>query len=148
MGAMEWLAHNWFDLLSTVGVVASLVFAAVSLRSDTKTRRTANLLTITANYREVWKEFPHDPALVRVLDPSANAEKRPITPAERAFVNLIISHTSSVYESLKDELLIKQEGLRRDVKEFFSLPVPKAVWSRTKLLQNKDFAAFMEASLK
>jgi hypothetical protein len=57
------------------------------------------------------------------------------------------SRTSSVYEALKDELVIKQEGLRRDVRMFFSLPVPKAVWTKTKLLQNQDFAAFIDSSL-
>jgi hypothetical protein len=63
-------------------------------------------------------------------------------------VGMIISNTSSVYEALKDELVIKQDGLRRDVKSFFSLPVPNAVWIKTKLLQNQDFAAFIESSLK
>jgi hypothetical protein len=53
-----------------------------------------------------------------------------------------------MYEALKDELVREQEGLRRDVKEFFSLPVPRAVWTKTKLLQNQDFAAFIESSLK
>jgi len=42
----------------------------------------------------------------------------------------------------------EQEGLCRDVKWFFSLPVPKVVWIKTKLLQNQDFAAFIESSLK
>ena len=74
--------------------------------------------------------------------------KQPVTPAEEFFVNLVISHTSSVYEALKDELLIKQENLRWDVESFFSLPVPKAVWTTTKLLQNQDFAAFIDSSLK
>jgi hypothetical protein len=32
--------------------------------SETKTRRVANLLTIIANYREVWKEFFRFPELV------------------------------------------------------------------------------------
>jgi hypothetical protein len=63
-------------------------------------------------------------------------------------VGLVISHTSSTYEALKGELLTKQEGLRRDVGSFFSLPVPKAVWIKTKLLQNQDFAAFIDAALK
>jgi hypothetical protein len=53
-----------------------------------------------------------------------------------------------VFEALKDDLLIRQDGLRRDVGLFFSLPVPKAVWAKTKLLQNQDFAAFIESSLK
>ena len=74
--------------------------------------------------------------------------KKPVTPDEEFFVNLVISHTGSVYEALKDELLTKQEGLRRDVKSFFSLPVPKAVWLNTRLLQNQDFAAFIDSALK
>jgi hypothetical protein len=53
-----------------------------------------------------------------------------------------------VYEALKDDLLIQQENLRRDVKSFFSLPVPHAVWTKTKLLQNHDFAEFIESSLR
>ncbi len=148
MGAWEWISQNWFDLFSTAGIIGGLLFTAISLRSETKTRRVANLLTITANYREVWKEFFQWPELVRVIDPLADVVKQPVTPDEEFFVNMVVSHTSSVYEALKDELVIKQEGLRRDVKSFFSLPVPKAVWQRTKLLQNQDFAAFIDSALK
>jgi hypothetical protein len=96
----------------------------------------------------VWKEIFLRPDLSRVLDDSADVAKQPVTPAERFFVNMVISNTSSMYEALKDELVTKQEGLRRDVKWFFSLPIPKAVWIKTKLLQNQDFAAFIESSLK
>lgn len=53
-----------------------------------------------------------------------------------------------MYEALKDELVTKQEGLRRDIRSFFSLPVPNAVWCCAKRLQNQDFAAFIESSLK
>jgi hypothetical protein len=144
----QWLAENWFNLFSSAGIIGGLWFTAVSLHSETKTRRVANLLTLTANYREVWKEFFRSPELARVIEPSANVAKQPVTPAEEFFVNMVISHTSSVYEALKDDLLNKQEGLRRDVRSFFSLPVPKAVWIQTKLLQNQDFAAFIESSLK
>jgi hypothetical protein len=143
-----WISQSWFDLFSALGIIGGLWFTAVSLHSETKTRRVANLLTITANYREVWKEFFRSPELLRVIEPSADVAKQPITPSEEFFVNMVISHTSSVYEALKDELVIKQEGLRRDIALFFSLPVPKAVWTKTKLLQNQDFAAFIESSLK
>ena len=143
----QWLAENWFNLFSTVVIVGSLLFTAVSLHSETKTRRVANLLTITANYREVWKEFLRCPELGRVLEPSVDVSTQPVTPAEEFFVNMIISHTSSVYEALKDELLTKQEGLRRDVGLFFSLPIPKAVWTKTHLLQNQAFAEFIDSSL-
>ena len=148
MGFEAWLSQNWFNFFSTFGIIGSLWFAAVTLRSDTETRRVANLLTITANHREVWKEFFGKPELARVVDPLADVSKQPVTPAEEFFVNMIVSHTSSVYEALKDDLLIKQENLRRDVRSFYSLPVPNAVWFKTKLLQNQDFAAFIDSSLK
>lgn len=148
MGVWGWISQNWFNLFSSAGIIGGLWFTAVSLHSETKTRRVANLLTLTANYREVWKEFFRSTELARVIDPSADVAKQPVTPAEEFFANMVISHTSSVYEALKDELLNKQEGLRRDVRAFFSLPVPKAVWTKSKLLQNQDFAAFIESSLK
>jgi hypothetical protein len=149
MGDMtQWFTENWFNLFSSLGIIGGLWFTAVSLHSETKTRRIANLLAITANYREVWKEFFRSPELARVIDPAADVSKQPVTPAEEIFVGLIISQMGSVYYATNDELLIKLEGSRRDMGLFFSLPVPKAVWTKSKLLQNQDFAAFIESSLK
>jgi hypothetical protein len=34
--------------------------------------------------------------------------------------------------------------LRQDVRSFFSLPLPKAVWEKTKIFQNQDFVKFVE----
>jgi hypothetical protein len=151
----EWISQNWFEFATVLCGICSLWFSAFVIhqntkakKEETKARRTSNLLAITANHREVWKNFPNSPELVRVIDPSADVTKQPVTLAERFFVSSIISNTSSVYEALKDELVTEQEGLRRDVKEFFSLPIPKAVWTKTKLLQNQDFAAFIESALK
>ena len=142
----QWFTENWFNLFSSLGIIGGLWFTAVSLRSETKTRRIANLLTV--NYREIWKEFFRCPELARVIDPAADVTKQPVTPAEEMFVGLIISQMGSVFYATNDELLVKLEGSRREMKLFFSLPVPKAVWTKSKLLQNQDFAAFIESSLK
>ena len=99
---------------------------------------------MTANHREVWKELLHRPELARVVDPSADVTKQLISPVEQAFVNMVVLHTSSVYEALKNELVVKQQGLRRDVGLFFSLPIPRFVWEKIKLFQNADFVAFVE----
>lgn len=151
----QWLAENWFNLISTVFGGGGLWFTAFSIRKDAqarreeaKARRISNLLAITANYREIWKEFFSSLQLSRVIDPTADVATHPITPAEESFINLVISHTSSTYEALKEELLNRQEGLRRDVRSFYSLPIPQAVWHKTKPLQNQDFAAFIDSSLK
>jgi hypothetical protein len=143
-----WVSQNWFNLFSAIGIIAGLWFTAFSLRSETKTRRIANLLTITANHREIWKEFLNNQKLERVRDPAADTAKQPVTDAERVFVNLVIQHINSVYCAMNDQLVIKVQGLRRDIAQFFSLPIPKSVWEKTKPFQNDDFAKFIESALK
>lgn len=145
---MEWLLQNWLTTLNAVGIVGGLLFTAFSLHSEAETRRVANLLTITTNHRNVWKEFFERPELKRVLESAPNFNNQAVTAEETVFVNMVILHTSSVFEALKDQLLSKQEGFRKDVAFFFALPIPNAVWQKTKLLQNSDFVAFVEECLR
>lgn len=147
MGFADLLSEK-LSLVSVFGIIASLCFTAVSLRSEAKAQRIANLLAITANHREVWMEFLHNQDLARVLDASTDLSKEPLTEAEEVFVNLVISHISSVYYATEHGLLIKAEGLRRDVSELFSLPIPQAVWLKAKPLLNRDLADFIEDCLK
>ena len=139
-----WVSQNWFNLFSAIGIIAGLWFTAFSLRSETKTRRVANLLTITANHREIWKEFLNNPKLARVRDAAADTAKQSVTDAERVFVNLVIQHINSVYYAMSDQLVVKYEGLRRDIAQFFSLPIPKSVWEKMKVFQNDALVRFIE----
>jgi len=145
MGIAGWLANNLFNLLSAVGIVGSLWFTATSVRADAKTRRISNLLTITANHREIWKVFLTDKDLARVRDAQVDTAKQPVTEAERVFVNFVILHMNSVYYAMSDQLVIKVEGLRRDIAQFFALPIPREIWDKIKILQNDDFVAFVES---
>jgi ligand-binding SRPBCC domain-containing protein len=140
-----WVSQNWFNLFSAIGIIAGLCFTAFSLRSETKTRRIANLLSITANHREVWKEFLNNPNLARICDTTANLTKQPITDTERVFATLVILHMNSVYYAMNDQLVVEYEGLRRDIDGFISRPIPKAVWEKIKPFQNDDFVAFVES---
>lgn len=147
MGFGEWFTQNWFDLFSSIGVIAGLGFTAFTLHSETKTRRVANLLTITSNHREVWKEYLRDADLVRVLDVSADLATRPISLKEEMFVNLVILHIATTHFAMRDHMVIKLEGLRRDVSGFLSLPIPRAIWETVKDTQNQNFVAFIESCL-
>ena len=97
MGGFHWIVENWVTALNTVGVVSGLFFTAASFRSEAKTRRVANLLTITKNHRDIWADFYRNPELARVLDVSADVAKQPVTRDEEIFVNLVILHLSSVF---------------------------------------------------
>jgi len=149
MGNMEqWFADNWFNTLSAVGIIGGLVFTAFSLRSETKTRRVGNLLALTESHRELWAVVFNNPKLTRVLEPAPDLSEKALTLDESLFVNMVIQHLSSAYEAMKTGLAFKPEGLLRDVQEFFSLPIPRAIWERIKGLQNDDFVAFVERCLK
>ena len=106
-----------------------------------------NLLSITSNHRELWTELFRRPELRRVLDPAPDLECRPITVNEQLFVILLALHVSSVYEALKEDLLISQEGLRRDIWWIFSRPIPQIVWREIKVMHNDDFVDFLESCL-
>jgi len=140
----QWLAQNWFDLLSSVGIL----FAAYTIHLDAKARRIGNFLAIVSNYQGVWKECFRNPSLIRVLDASIDVLKEPPTLAEELFVGLVISQMNSFYYASKNDLVVELEGSRQDMAQFLSLPVPKAIWQKTKPLQNRDFAAFVESAVK
>jgi hypothetical protein len=46
---------------------------------------------------------------------------------------------------MSDQLAVKPEDLRRDIAQFFSLPIPREVWEKINVLQNDDFVAFVES---
>lgn len=140
-----WIAQNWFNILSALGIIGSLLFTSVSLRSETKTRRISNLLVLTQNHRELWSELFSHPRLARVLEPKADISKQPITVEEGYYVNMIIQHLNSAFEATKSGLVIKPEGVTEDVRWLLSLPIPRAMWEKLRPLQNDDFVAFVEA---
>ncbi len=100
MARLHWLAGNWVTALNAVGVVGGLFFTTASFRSKAKTRRIANLLTITKNHRDIWADFYRSPDLVRVLDTTADVAKLPVSREEEIFVNLVIPHQQRL---LRDE---------------------------------------------
>jgi hypothetical protein len=75
-------------------------------------------------------------------------QDQPVTYSEEVFVNVMIQHLHAVYQATKNGLFIRTEGVKRDVRSFFSLPIPKAVWTKAKPLQNRDFAKFIDTALK
>ena len=144
MGFSRWVATNWFELLQSVGIIAGLLFTTHSLRSETKMRRVGNLLAITESHRKLWTEFYRRPDLNRVLDERAHLRQQEITREEEIFVNLVILHLNSVFYAHKMGLVFKLEGLRRDIAWFFSLPIPRMLWEKSRVLQNDDFVSFVE----
>jgi hypothetical protein len=142
-----WLAHNWFVCLQSVGIIGGLLFTGASLRIDAKARRISNLISITEHHRNLLAQVYSQPNLLRTLDETPNLHQKPVTEEERLFVILLIAHLNSAYHATKDGMLLKAGALSKDIRSFFSRPIPKAIWSDVKSFQDKDFVRFVEDCL-
>jgi hypothetical protein len=147
MGFTNWIAEHWFDLLQTVGIVGTLLFTAFTTRRDERARRIGNSIAINEHYRQIWKELYERPRLARVLARDVDLEKEPISMEEELFVTMLILHLGTVYRAMKHGEFVKLEGLQRDVKEFFILPIPTAIWKKVGSFQDENFAKFVESTL-
>ncbi len=145
MAFQDWFTANWYSVVEAAGIIGGLIFTAVSFRTDTKARRIGNLLKLTEQQREIWRELLHWPELSRVLDVAPDLQTESITQAEELFVNFLILHLNSAYQAVRAGMFSSPEGLKADVREFFSRPIPKAIWKKMKTFQNKKFTAFVES---
>jgi hypothetical protein len=146
MEETNWIATHWFDLIQTVGIVGSLLFAAYTTHKDETARRIANSIAINDQYRNIWKEIYEHPTLARVLEKGTDLEQKPVSIEEERFVMTLILHLGTAFRAIKHGEFVPLEGLRKDVKHFFSLPIPKAVWEKIKPLQDNNFTSFVEES--
>jgi plasmid maintenance system killer protein len=147
MGVSTWVAQHWLDLAQTVGIVGGLLFSAYVTWKDERARRVGNSIAITEQYRQIWKELYERAELSRVLAKDADVQKQPVSNQEELFVKTLVLHLGTVYRAMKHSEFVELEGLRKDVREFFSLPIPGAVWQLIKSFQDREFVKFVEASL-
>jgi hypothetical protein len=143
MGASLWITGHWFDLIQTVGIVGGLLFTAYAVLREERATKIATLIAANQQYREIWQELYKNPRLARVLKNNLNLDKESISDEEALFVNLLILHLGTVYRAMKSGMFVRLQGLQRDIQEFFTLPIPKAVWEKAKSFQDKDFVEFI-----
>jgi hypothetical protein len=148
MEGTHWIAEHWFDLFQTVGIVASLLLAAYTAWRDECARRISNSIAINDQHRNIWNDVYEFPQLARVVDKDADVNDPPISIGEEMFVTTLVAHLSTVYRAIRFGEFVKLEGLEMDVREFFALPIPKAVWQKVKPFQDKKLVAFVEKCLQ
>jgi len=146
MGVWSWISDNWFSLLQSGGIIASVLFTALVVRRDMSERRFANHILVTEQHRSIWKELYARPELGRVVDPKAKIAGHPITQHEELFLTFIILHLSTVHRAMKNGLVPRMGGVREDIRSFFTLPLPQAVWQKLKPMQDEEFVQFVEES--
>ncbi len=147
MGFIPWISDNWFTLLQSAGIIGSLLFTGITLWIDSKSRRVTNLITLTNQHRDIWSEFNRRPELARVLKSEVSLLEKPVTDKEEVFVTMIILHLSGMYQAMADRHVRAPERIEDDIRSFFSLPVPSAVWQKVRPFQDQAFAEYLENCL-
>jgi hypothetical protein len=144
----QWIGQHWFDLLQSAGIIGSLLLTAHTLRKDGQARTVSNTIAINEQYSRIWHEFYERPALSRILKKDVDLNRQPVSDEEARFVKTLILHLDTVRRTMAAGIFTEIQGLRKDIRDFFTLPIPKAVWEKIKPFQDRDFVAFVESALK
>jgi hypothetical protein len=137
-------------LIQTVGVVGGLVgvfFLAYQIRLSVEVQKLANLQMLTTAHREVWTLLLEHDDLHRIFDVKADIAGKPISEKERLAVNFLIQHLNTSYHLDQAKMIRNMGDLQSDVKEFFSFPIPRAVWNELKDYLDKDLVKFVDTTL-
>lgn len=143
----EWLVAYGKNTLETFGLIAGLFFTAASFRADSKERKIANLMSLADAHRELWLQLTEKPELVRLLQKDLNLKKHPVSIIEQRFVHLLITQLAVSFTAMKAGVLPDMQGLRKDVRVFFSLPIPREVWRWSSEFQDPSFVTFVQECL-
>lgn len=141
---IRWLAEHGKDTLETGGLVTGLFYTAASFSADAKERRISNLMELEASHRDLWFQLIEKPELARILRADVDLSKSRVSVVEERFVHLLITHLAVTFAALKSGVLPGVNGLRKDVHEFFALPIPQQVWQWSRRFQHADFVKFVE----
>ncbi len=143
-----WLSANWFSLLQTAGIVGGLAFTSYSLTLNSRLRKFDTLIAITNQHRSLWLKMIESPHLKRIVEAQPDLTKHPITEAESTFVNLLILHMTTVLTADQQGICPKPAGLDTDAKDFFALPIPRAVWNQTKAFRDPEIIRYVESLMR
>jgi hypothetical protein len=147
-GFSGWFDGNWFNLIQTAGVIGTMLFAGLGLHREAKARETENLLTLAEHHRDLWSKISGNTDLERIFKSDADVEQNPPTIAESEFLNLVFVHFETGWSVANAGGITTLRDMQLDVRGFFSLPLPRAVWDETKGFRNPRFVTFVERALK
>lgn len=144
MEITRWLMQHGHSLLESAGIIGGLIFTGVGLHRDSKARRIENMISLVAQHRDLWRQASGDAKIAAIFDSQRDALRVPPTPAERDFLCSVILYLSTVYRAVKLDELLRPAGMEKDIRDFFSLPIPRDVWRDLRAYQDPDFVAFVE----
>lgn len=127
--------------------MASLGFAGFAFRREQRSRAITERLQLLEQHRELWSKVHEHKELKRIKEPNLDLVGEPVTALEREFLNMIFIHFETGWRLAELGSVNSLDTIRTDVKTFFRLPLPAAVWAETKDLRNDEFRRFVDDCL-
>ncbi len=148
------LAATYLDVLKTIGIMASLLIAAVGLALNAfvnyrnlSARRLLNYQELVRSHRDLWKIALEDTEKYgRILHQRVDLEAKPVTDFERRFVNFLLLHMTMAHAFARNDDLVKIEQMKSDMNDVMTRPIPRSVWFESRSYFNKSFVKFVEGA--
>ncbi len=148
MGILGWIGAHGLDFLQTASILVGFFTAAYTIRTNTKERKIGNLFALTTAHREIWSRLYERNELSRVLSDSVNLRREPITSEEELFVHTLILHLRAAFKARDLGMQFDDDAVAADIRQFFNRPIPRTVWERSKVFQDRKFVEFVEHSIE
>lgn len=137
MGIWELLSTNWFALVQTAGIIASLLFTSHTIRADGNARQIETLITFTEHHRQIWSLAFEVPEIANHYFGESEARKR-------LLVTLLIHHLHALFRAIQKGLIPEPAKMRQDIKAFFTDEFSKTIWTESAQYHEPDFVNFID----
>lgn len=148
MAEFPWSSVNWFDFLQTVALVGSLLVAAAAANREARAQEDKNLFALAEKHQALSDTALARPDLERVFREDIDVLAEPATAAEAQFLNAKIVHYLTSWRIARPGAAISKQELAADLRGFFSLPLARAVWEKTKGSRNPRFVRFVTHAIE
>jgi hypothetical protein len=144
MGILPWLQQSWFELIESAANGAELF----NHRRERLYQTVTNHIVFTQRHGELWRRYAADSQLHRIKNETVDLAVTPIALKEHQFVSEVINHLSDCFNAYDNGVFKMPEAIDVDIKTFFALPIPKAVWNNMKIYHDRKFVTFVDKQLQ
>lgn len=140
------------DFLGGVGVVATLAYLAIQIRSNTREVRSASLDAVSASHMEFQRAVWGDPVLNKLWFDGTSGVELPEDEGRR-FLFMVITcarHWERAYRRARGGTLdsTSWSGVHKELASVFSFPGTREYWKRVQYMFPPDFVEFAENAVR
>ena len=146
-GFISWFQANWATFFGTIGAIIGACFTVAAFRQTAEKADRDEYSTLVEQHHALWAEARERGDLNRILLEDIDLQQVPPTPVEQMFLNDVFVHFESGWKLALKNTVLTMNTFTADVRRFFTLPLPRAVWEQTKAARNPQFVSFIAKTI-